>query len=78
MIVVCECGQKSRVKDLSLVNKLRCASCQLPLGPEVHRQAARNADIVLQLTASLEAKEHWTFSESMVAFVIAHHEGGLQ
>jgi hypothetical protein len=76
MIVVCNCGQKSRIRDLSIVAKLRCAACKELLTTEAHRQAARNADVVLELTAMLMAKSdaQWTPEEEVIVRILQAHE----
>lgn len=76
MIVVCRCGQKSRIKTLTTVDRVRCASCKAQLAPEVHRQAKRNAAIVLEIAAVLFAKPEakWTREEETIARILATHE----
>ena len=79
MIVVCPCGQKSRIVDLSTVNKIRCRVCRQALGAEATRQAARNAHIVLAVAAILTAKERQgclTKEEDTIAHVFAQYETG--
>lgn len=78
MIVVCPCGQKSRCRNLEDANRIRCSACRAMLGPQIHRQAARNADIVLAVAALLAVKElqgRLTGEEELIANVLAHHEG---
>lgn len=76
MIVVCTCGQKSRIKTLSHVDRLRCGSCKAQLAPEIHRQATRNAGIVLEVATVLYAKPEarWTHEEEVIARILHAHE----
>jgi len=79
MIVVCTCGTKSRIRDLSLVHKTRCAHCKTMLGPEAHRQAERNAAIVLEVATLLWGKlKRLTPSDELIANVLARHQMGAR
>jgi hypothetical protein len=75
VIVVCNCGQKNRVKDLTKVDRLRCPQCKTLLGEEVNKQAARNAKIVLEIATLLFAKpeDTWTPEEEVVARIVHAH-----
>lgn len=76
MIVVCKCGQKSRVRDFTATDRLRCGACKTMLKDTVIKQATRNADIVLELTAYLFNKHEltWTKEEEIIARIIHAHQ----
>ena len=79
MIVVCRCGVKSRIRDLATASRMRCATCKEMLGPEIHRQAARNANIVLEVAAVLADRIDKRIvgtpeGEELIAQIIARHE----
>lgn len=76
MIIVCTCGQRSRVRKLVDIDRIRCAKCKASLSEEAHRQAARNANIVLDIAAVLFSKneQQWTSGETLIAGVMAKHE----
>jgi len=76
MIVVCnQCGTHSRVRDLALAHRVRCATCKTMLGPEVQRQADRNAAIVLELAAFLLYKiKRLNTGDELVAEVLTRHQ----
>jgi len=74
MIVVCSCGTKSRVRDVSHAGRVQCSKCKTLLLAEANRQAARNANVVLEVVAILAAKKKLTDEEETIAQIIAHHE----
>lgn len=76
MIVVCTCGQKNRLKNLANIDKLVCGKCKVRLAPEANRQAARNANVTLELAALLLSKPEatWTREEVIVARMLHAHE----
>lgn len=77
MIVVCPCGTKLRVKDFTHAHKMRCPHCKTMLGPEITRQATRNAAIVLDAAAILAQKmdaNRLTPEEELLVRVFAQHE----
>lgn len=76
MIVVCKCGQKSRVKDFTATDRLRCGACKSMLTDVVVKQAARNANVVLEVAAYLLAKpiHEWTKEEETIARILHAHE----
>ena len=78
MIIVCTCGVKSRCRNLEDANRIRCSACKAMLGPEIFRQAERNANIVLEIAAILAIKEkqgRLSGEEELLAQVFARHEG---
>lgn len=77
MIVVCTCGQKSRVKQIEHSHKIRCGNCKQSLVDVTRRQAARNANIVLDVAAILANKldtGRITPEEELIAQIFAKHE----
>ncbi len=76
MIVVCNCGQKNRIKLVNIV-QTRCGSCKQPLHAEAERQAARNADACLAVAGLLYGKEKWSPEELEIAQVFYAYEKGI-
>lgn len=77
MIVVCSCGQKSRVRDVTKAHLLRCGGCKQMLQAEIQRQANRNAAIVLDLAAVVldrVNKNTITEPETIIAGIMSRHE----
>lgn len=77
MIVVCPCGQKNRLKNLAAIDKMVCGKCRGTLASEANRQAARNANAMLEIAAVLADKVNGgvhTHEEELIAQIIARHE----
>ena len=75
MIVVCECGQHLRIRDLTKVAQIRCPTCKTMANDEAHRQAERNANIVLEIAAALFTKPgEWTEEEVRISRIFAVHD----
>ena len=74
MIVVCECGQHLRIRDLTKVAQIRCPTCKTMANDEAHRQAERNANIVLEIAAALFTKTEWTDEEVRISRILAAHD----
>lgn len=78
MIMVCECGTRLRIKHLAQIDSVRCPSCKAMVGKEAHRQAERNANIVLDIAALLDSKDEktWTAEEDAIAQIMGRHQLG--
>ena len=74
MIVVCECGQHLRIRDLTKVAQIRCPTCKAMATDEAHHQAERNANIVLEIAAALFTKTEWTDEEVRISRILAAHD----
>lgn len=76
MVVVCTCGARLRVKKLAHIDTSRCPKCRTMLGNEAHRQAERNANIVLEIANLLYVKPEktWTREEEIIARILHAHE----
>lgn len=77
MLVMCPCGTKLRV-SMAQYAKLRCPKCQLMLGEEIERQAARNSKAILDIGAvilheRMTAKK-WTVNDEKIALLLSKHE----
>ena len=77
MIIVCKCGVKSRVRDIANANRVQCSKCKTLLHDEANRQAARNADIVLEVAALLNFKDQQGLlskEDELIGTILARHE----
>ena len=74
MIVVCECGTRLRIKQLSRVDDTRCPTCKTMASKEAHRQAERNAAIILELASLMYSKDTWTPEEEHIVHIMQTHE----
>lgn len=74
MIVVCDCGQKSRIRKLVDAERTRCAACKTNLGFLIHRQAERNAAIVLEVASVLLENLDSQPAFELIAQVFARHQ----
>jgi hypothetical protein len=79
MIVVCACGQKSRIRDVTQAASVRCSKCKTMLQAQIQRQANRNAAIVLDVAAVLAHRmdtDELTREELTLAKILTQHEKG--